>query len=348
MSHFAVAVFSEDGGKTVEELLAPYHEFECTGDDNEFVQDIDITEEALNEYKNYTVTRYVNLDGVFIDPYADEFYREFTAEEQQEIHPTGSGCGHGISWRSKDWGDGKGYRAKVHYLPDGYKETELPATQVMSFSEFIEYYYGTPIASVSDELDLTEVHKYGYALIDREGNAVKLIKRTNPNKKWDYWRVGGRYRGLVKAESGDLGDKAWEVSERKDDAGYFDSARIKDINFSPDQTEYNRAIRFWEVVVEHNELKPDENIDNFWSFYEPEYYQQRYGSKETYAKCKSMFVTYAVVTPDGVWHEKGEMGWFGCGSETNDEALNWDLTFKQRFIDSANPNWVLTVVDCHI
>lgn len=41
MSHFAVLVVGE-----VEHNLAPFHEFECTGTDNEFVQDVDQTEEA--------------------------------------------------------------------------------------------------------------------------------------------------------------------------------------------------------------------------------------------------------------------------------------------------------------
>ena len=34
MSHFVVYVLGED----VETQLAPYHEFECTGDDNQYVQ----------------------------------------------------------------------------------------------------------------------------------------------------------------------------------------------------------------------------------------------------------------------------------------------------------------------
>ena len=34
MSHYSVLVI----GENVEEQLAPFHEFECTGDDNEYVQ----------------------------------------------------------------------------------------------------------------------------------------------------------------------------------------------------------------------------------------------------------------------------------------------------------------------
>ena len=62
----------------------------------------------------------------------------------------------------------------------------------------------------------------------------------------------------------------------------------------------------------------------------------------------TQFSTYAVVTPDGEWHEKGSMGWWGCSSETADEAKDWEERYRERFLDSADPDWILTIVDCHI
>ena len=78
------------------------------------------------------------------------------------------------------------------------------------------------------------------------------------------------------------------------------------------------------------------------------YYEDYYRDKETYAKIMASFVTYAVVSPDGEWFSKGDMGYWGCSSETADESLNWDLHYKERFIDTADPDWTLTIVDCHI
>lgn len=43
MSHFTVMVI----GKNPEDQLAPYHEFECTGNNDQYVQDIDNTNEVL-------------------------------------------------------------------------------------------------------------------------------------------------------------------------------------------------------------------------------------------------------------------------------------------------------------
>ncbi len=74
-------------------------------------------------------------------------------------------------------------------------------------------------------------------------------------------------------------------------------------------------------------------------------------TKETYLermkKC-SRFYTFAVITPDGTWHEMGQMGWFGMSSETAEEKEQWIENYKKRFIDAADPNWWLVIVDCHI
>lgn len=30
------------------------------------------------------------------------------------------------------------------------------------------------------------------------------------------------------------------------------------------------------------------------------------------------------------------------------KAVDWELRFKERFIDAADPDWRVTIVDCHI
>ena len=48
MSHFSVLVVGD-----VDYNMAPFHEFECDGIDDEFIQDLDVTEEAKSGYKKY-------------------------------------------------------------------------------------------------------------------------------------------------------------------------------------------------------------------------------------------------------------------------------------------------------
>ena len=52
---------------------------------------------------------------------------------------------------------------------------------------------------------------------------------------------------------------------------------------------------------------------------------------------------WAIVTPDGEWHEKGKMGWFGAshGDDPNWDAMKYEIA-------SAYPEHYAVCVDCHI
>ena len=185
---------------------------------------------------------------------------------------------------------------------------------------------------------------------DEDGNELTTY---NPKSKWDWYQVGGRWEGLLKAKKGVKAHSPSLLSSTSSgytspDDEHFDCALIKDLDFSVDPEEIERRERWWEVAIEGAPLKKGENEEDFRTFYRKEYFLNRYKDKKTYAEVSSTFSTFAVITPDGEWHEKGEMGWFGCSSETDDEALDWALHFKERFIDTMDPNTVVTIVDCHI
>lgn len=57
MSHFAVMVIGPD----VEAQLQPFHEFECTGEDDEYVQEVDITDEVLVDFERFAEEGHENL-----------------------------------------------------------------------------------------------------------------------------------------------------------------------------------------------------------------------------------------------------------------------------------------------
>ena len=150
---------------------------------------------------------------------------------------------------------------------------------------------------------------------DDEGN---IYSTYNPDSKWDWYCVGGRWAGEIIPN---------------------DEAKVKDIDFSPDKEKHEEAIKFWK-----------ENVvgDGNSGFFKKEYYIERFQTAEKYAEYCACFSTYAVVTPDGEWHAPGEMGWFGISSESDEDYRDWYDHYKERFIDSADPEWVLTIVDCHI
>ena len=138
-----------------------------------------------------------------------------------------------------------------------------------------------------------------YDTIDKAGN---LYATYNPDSRWDYWLEGGRWNGLLRLKDGTRAN----------------SAKIKDIDFSLDQEEYKRSLRFWDIIVDHKPLEPDEKKP--FQFWKEEYYREYFGDRETYARRMAQFSTAAVVTSDGIWCERGTVGWFGCSDETPEEA----------------------------
>lgn len=219
----------------------------------------------------------------------------------------------------------------VYLFPDGYRKILVAYKELYpTFDDYME--------KCSWIRRDPEIGRYGYW--------------TNPNSKWDYWRIGGRFRGLLKASKGTLGELSWEYTMDKENqyleaAGQYDQAQIKDIDFSLDQKLYDKAARFWEVYVEKAPLKPEENPEAFDSFYTPEHYKQLYESKESYAKEQAGFSTWALVTPEGEWYQKGDMGWWATHNGTAESFKNFSEAFE-KILSECDPEWYITVVDCHV
>ena len=91
----------------------------------------------------------------------------------------------------------------------------------------------------------------GY-ITDEAGN---LYTTSNPDSKWDWWTEGGRWEGFLRLKNGERAN----------------SARIKDIDFSLDDEVYSKALRFWDIVVEHKPLESDE--EKPFLLYSEDYYE---------------------------------------------------------------------------
>ena len=116
---------------------------------------------------------------------------------------------------------------------------------------------------------------------------------------------------------------------------YVDSALIKNIK--------------WNLMeeIKKNYLKPyDDFIKE--SYYSKEYLKAKFPTEEEYKKSITKFSTHAVLTPDGEWHEPGEIGWWGSTSATLEQDIEFEKNYEEKFIKAANPEWKLTIVDCHI
>lgn len=264
MSHFSVLVV----GDNVEKQLQPYHQYECTGIDDEYVVWVDITDEAKKEHA------------------ADSEGR--------------------------------------------------------TFEQFLEYYYGFHRNDAFKKLE--------------DG---KFYSKTNPNYKWDCWKIGGRWHGwLGRIDQGVKADFDFEA--KRESAMYEAFAKYREIcppvELQPavpawaevqankpeeNQTEYfdeQRSIRDndpWIKAVRQATGNPFIDEDSFRCTIE-EYGQKAYDSA----------ISPWAIVKDGEWIEKGEMGWFGMSSNETDQSV-WNKKVAE-LLDELPPMTKLTVVDCHI
>lgn len=337
MSHFTVLVIGPD----VERQLQPYHEYECTGTDDEFVKDIDITDEARAAYERSTETRLKARDGSlhsFFDA-AGNWRPEFSKADPEA--PT--------------WDRAR----RVRFVPEGYEQVEVPTREVEGFDEWVEGYYGFPPRMVD--------------------GASRVIKRTNPNKKWDWWKIGGRWSGLLKlkpgrggakGEPGLMGSHFAKGDDRADQAlkGDVDFDGMRDQAGEKAGALWDKANALtggatweaWDSVRER--MKPD--IDGARNFYNGQAAikalkagdQEAFGwdLDDTLSGARDAFVqaardraitTFALVYR-GEWSEKGRMGLFACVDNEMEQSA-WNRMFND-LVNGLPDDALLTVVDCHI
>ena len=318
MSHFSLLVVTdkEPTNDVLSAALWPFHEFECTGEER-YIVDVDQTEEARKEYTENTTRFYVDPSGARWEPYTDRFYRDPLPGENVGM---GMGFGGGISWNSKDWGDGRGYRAKVHFLPDGWSEVQVPTSEVESFVDWAKDYYGRE--TVLDGTALNDAHKYGYIVIDAAGEVIKIIDRTNPNKQWGWWQIGGCYSNRLMRQGIPC-----------------DFCRISDLDHVA-MAQGRRAARIetWaEYEKDIEKGRPPESLE--WI-----YHIVPGTTKEQYIETDPGFSAFALLK-DGKWHEKGRMGWWACVSD--DKGDDWRGEFAD-LMGGIRPDQWITFVDCHI
>lgn len=176
----------------------------------------------------------------------------------------------------------------------------------------------------------------------------------NPNAKWDFWSVGGRWRGLLKlipgARTGRYSEfRDWTQEGRTDREGHCDYAKVRDCNLAMNSEVYERALRFWDIYVEQEDCSEEEYKRLVPSFcWSREYYKERFGNKQTYAVHEAAFITYAFVTPDGEWHSEGDMGWWGCDNATNNSLRLYSNQLQEFLMKAVEDDLWITIVDCHI
>ena len=125
-----------------------------------------------------------------------------------------------------------------------------------------------------------------------------------------------------------------EDSDNKEQK-HVNIAKMKDIKWELMQDEIKKE------MLPYNEFIKK-------TFYSKEYIKTIYPTEEYYNEQFSRFFTYAVLTPDGTWYEPGKMGWWGISFATPQEEKDFKDNYEEKFIKKVDPEWTLTIVDCHI
>jgi hypothetical protein len=268
MSHFVVYVITETGSQgEVEEQLAPFHEYECTGIEDEFVKFVDMEDELRKRYE--------------ADP--DKGPRSFDA-----------------------WAEDMGYEAEP------------------------------------------ETGRFG--------------RKTNPDAKWDWWVIGGR----------------WDQNLLLKDGSKANVATIKAIDFETEVVEaakdaaetYDKAqvilsgekVPSWKTLKAEHPDNPDAAREAFWGSPAMKRIDAARGElkvgwtfdwedlnlpRDRFIELHSVGASYPYsIVREREWLSRGEMGWFGMSSGDLPRDA-WAKKCKEIF-EAAGPEAYITVVDCHI
>ena len=223
---------------------------------------------------------------------------------------------------------------------------------------------------------VTEYHGYKKAEDGRYGYW------ENPNAKWDWYVLGGRWNGFFKMKPGSEGvvGRAGLLTEPAE-AGRADSALKKEIDFAGMMAESSKSAgETWDLVKSIIEgCEPAQSWDHIREQMFPgqidkarEFYHNQeaikalskwnsennhrlFGvdledfnaTKEEYCldAARGSFVPFAVIK-DGKWYEKGTMGWFGISTNEMNET-KWTAQVA-KMIDELSEDTMISLFDCHI
>lgn len=225
-------------------------------------------------------------------------------------------------------------------VPDYISETKAEIIagakrEILHYKELYEkgehgnpkYYEENTAKYVDDALNDNGARLFEYGTryaekdeIDEYGNRHSTY---NPNSKWDWYSIGGRFSGYI--------NNGPDVIQLKN------FPKPIDLTVRNLKTKYPKE---WKAYKDILDGKGD-------GWYRPEYLQRRYPTFEDYLMATRNTVLYAVLDEDG-WHEPGRMGWFGMSDTTEDDDIRWNKNFYEKYIASKDENYWLTIVDCHI
>lgn len=306
MSHFVALVLTKTGTEEeIKELLEPYNE-------NTRVEEYEkpcwcIGREAQNEASAHAAQVHGSYGDLRETFNRNELVRELNSESAS-LHDAAYGNSPDVSPEER-----KAARKKVQDIDSQIDALWKDHTQPHRDCEAATLAAHPKKESPDPDCD--------------ECNGTGVEKSTyNPKSKWDWWVVGGRWTGFLSGTDPEDRPENFEdcflcngTGKRDDELGR--EQRLKDPDYTCNGCKGKGKSLKWPThwVKEGTHMRaglvPEDKIP------------------------------YAVVTPDGEWHQRGEMGWFGTSSNEQPRDL-WETTVRNLL--QANNDSVAVVVDLHI
>lgn len=318
MSHATVLVITPTGDTAaLEAALQPFHEYECTGVDDQYVVDVDITEETQQAFE-----RHKDEGQTF-----EDFAKEWTGNDVKD----GKVFRRTNPNKKWDWWQ-IGGRWKGMLIPKaGAKATYVGSPGLMgsSYSDAT----GNVDACAKADLDLDAMRKIAVenrrADVRRAYDAALTATRElvglnqiEAEGRIDDASITAMWQELVK-KHGEL-FKAWEDAERP--GRFWPWAEQQDSRFAVLVKAKIAGIGPWDF---YGADVPPEEPDPF-----------------AWCDKATALSTLAFLGTDGVWRERGEMGWFGVVHDEK-KSGDWEAEYKAALDAVPDDHWVW-VVDYHI
>ncbi len=232
----------------------------------------------------------------------------------------------------------------------------------------------------NNDIDAYADDYHGYKKDEKTG---KYGYWENPNRKWDWYQLGGRWAGFfkLKPESKGIEGRAGLFSKGAE-PGHADAVRKCDIDFEGMRASAEKeagekydeimsivgdslnemhdwthvrevmfpkdrdlARDFYNSQIAPTRLKEWNSKNDFKnSFISLEDFKT---TREEYCKRQgdASFASFAVIK-DGVWYEKGDMGWWGMVSDEKEQS-NWNAEVANLLADLPEDT-LISLYDCHI
>lgn len=144
----------------------------------------------------------------------------------------------------------------------------------------------------------------------------------NPNAKWDYY-------------------KPWVYGRTIKGRDF--PCRVSEVAWGATPAERKKAKDDWAAILRGDK---DEMFERSL-YFRRDYYLENFENEELFISENTGVFPWAFVTPDGVWHQKGNMGWWATNDATRESRKKYREELNEA-IKTVPQDLMAFLFDCHI